>query len=222
MGNTLLVVGAIMNIQNSRRVVMDVQKIGLFLAELRKEKKLTQEELGEQIGVTNKTVSRWENGNYLPPAEILQILSKLYSVSINELLSGERLNDENYKANAEEYIVSELMKKRSEAKKRLMISFVVAVITILAGNMIILLGALLPAPVWLRITCIAISVVLFILGISICCVLTVDAGVYECPVCGEKFVPSMKDFVFGLHTFTKRKLKCPICGEKSYCKKKLN
>lgn len=46
---------------------MDMQKIGGFLAELRKSKNLTQEELGDKIGVTNKTVSRWENGNYLPP-----------------------------------------------------------------------------------------------------------------------------------------------------------
>ena len=71
---------------------MDTQKIGAFLAELRKEKNLTQDELGEQIGVTNKTVSRWENGNYLPPVETLQILSKFYDVSINEILNGERLN----------------------------------------------------------------------------------------------------------------------------------
>ena len=71
---------------------MDMQKIGAFLAELRKEKNLTQDELGEQIGVTNKTVSRWENGNYLPPVEMLQILSKFYNVSINEILNGERIN----------------------------------------------------------------------------------------------------------------------------------
>lgn len=87
---------------------MDMQKIGLFLAELRKENNLTQEQLGEQIGVTNKTVSRWENGNYLPPVEMLQTLSKLYGVSINELLSGERLDDEHYKKNAEENIVTAL------------------------------------------------------------------------------------------------------------------
>ena len=60
-----------------------MQKIGSFLAELRKEKNLTQDELGEQIGVTNKTISRWENGNYLPPVEMLLILSKLYDVGIN-------------------------------------------------------------------------------------------------------------------------------------------
>lgn len=201
---------------------MDMQKIGLFLAELRKEKNLTQDELGERIGVTNKTISRWENGNYLPPIEMLQILSKFYKVSINELLSGERLDDEHYKENAEDYIVTDLMKKRKETKKRLAISFVVAVITILAGLSIVLLSSLLAAPVGLRIACIVISFIVVVLGIGVCCVLTLDAGVYECPVCGEKFVPSMKAFVFGFHTCTKRKLKCPKCGKKNFCKKKLS
>lgn len=200
---------------------MDVQKIGVFLSELRREKNLTQEELGEQIGVTNKTVSRWENGNYLPPVEILQILSSLYGVSINELLSGERLNNVEYKQNAEEYITVDLMKKSKESKKRLQISFVVAIITILAALAIVLLSAMLSAPIWLRICCIALSLVIAILGIGVCCVLTVDAGVYECPDCGEKFIPSMKDFIFGAHTFTKRKLRCPKCGKKHFCKKKL-
>ena len=83
---------------------MDMQKIGAFLSELRKEKNLTQNELGEQIGVTNKTISRWENGNYLPPVEILQILSKLYDVSINEILNGERINDSDYKNVSEENV----------------------------------------------------------------------------------------------------------------------
>ena len=92
------------------------KKYGNFLAELRKDKNLTQEELGERIGVTNKTVSRWENGNYLPPVEILQILSKLYEVSINEVLSGERLNDSVYKQNAEEYITVDLMKRVKKPK----------------------------------------------------------------------------------------------------------
>ncbi len=201
---------------------MDMQKVGTFLAELRKERNLTQDELGEKIGVTNKTVSRWENGNYLPPAEILQILSELYDVSINELLSGGRLDEKHYKENAEEYIVADLMKKRNEAKKRLTVSCIVAAITILAGLSIVLLSALLSAPVWLKIGCIVFSLIIIILGVGVCCVLTVDAGVYECPACGEKFVPSMKDFIGGAHMLTKRKLKCPKCGKKSFCKKRLS
>ena len=63
---------------------MDMTRIGAFLAELRKENDLTQEELGESLGVSNKTVSRWETGTYLPPVEMLQRLSERYSVSINE------------------------------------------------------------------------------------------------------------------------------------------
>ena len=70
---------------------MDTIKIGNFLAVLRKEQGYTQESLGEKLGVSNKTISRWENGNYLPPVEMLQALSSLYKVSINELLSGERI-----------------------------------------------------------------------------------------------------------------------------------
>lgn len=201
---------------------MDMRKIGGFLAELRKEKHLTQEALGERIGVTGKTVSRWENGNYLPPVEILQILSKFYAVRINELLSGERLDDALYKENAETFIVADLLQKSREAKKRRAVAVIVAFIAVFSGVVVLLLGALLAAPAWVRIGCVAFAIIVFALGIGVCCVLTVDAGVYQCPHCGEKFVPSMKDFVLGAHTFTKRKLQCPACGKKSFCKKKLS
>lgn len=81
---------------------MDMVKTGKFIAKLRKEQGLTQEQLGEKIGVTNKTVSRWETGTYLPPADMLMILSGLFGVSINELLCGQRLTEEEYKQAAEE------------------------------------------------------------------------------------------------------------------------
>lgn len=87
---------------------MDMIKTGKFLAELRHEANLTQEQLGEELGVTNKTISRWETGTYLPPVEMLQILSVKYGVSINEILSGEKLDAENYKIKAEENIASTL------------------------------------------------------------------------------------------------------------------
>lgn len=85
---------------------MDTVKIGKFIAELRKGKNLTQEELGRRIGVTNKTISRWENGSYMPNIEMLQLLSAEFGVSINELLCGERLDDSSYRQKADENIVS--------------------------------------------------------------------------------------------------------------------
>lgn len=83
---------------------MDLKKIGVFLSQLRREKGLTQEQLGLELGVTNKTISRWENGNYLPPVEMLQAMSTFYGISINELLSGQRLPDTAYREKAEENI----------------------------------------------------------------------------------------------------------------------
>ncbi|MGN0470751.1 MAG: helix-turn-helix domain-containing protein [Acutalibacteraceae bacterium] len=83
---------------------MDTVKVGKFISELRREKHLTQEQLGEKIGVTNKTISRWENGNYLPSIEMLEMLSKEFSVSINEILCGERINDSEYRKKADEII----------------------------------------------------------------------------------------------------------------------
>lgn len=112
---------------------MDTQKIGKFLKELRKQKNMTQEQLGERIGVTNKTVSRWETGNYMPPIESLRLLSDIYDVSINEILAGERLNDEGFKEAAEENISMVLEKMDAEEKKfeNIMI-FIMALTTVLA------------------------------------------------------------------------------------------
>lgn len=81
---------------------MDLVQIGKFIAELRKEQGLTQEQFGEKIGVTNKTVSRWETGTYLPPADALLAISEEFHISINEILSGKRLSENEYKAAAEE------------------------------------------------------------------------------------------------------------------------
>lgn len=83
---------------------MDTIKIGKFISELRHEKGFTQEQLGEKIGVTNKTISRWENGNYLPSIDMLKLLSEEFSVTINELLYGEKISDSEYREKSDEII----------------------------------------------------------------------------------------------------------------------
>lgn len=85
---------------------MDQIKSGRFIAQLRKQHNLTQEKLGEKLGVTNKTISRWENGNYMPDIEMLQLLSREFGVSINELLSGEYLSDDEFRNKADENVIA--------------------------------------------------------------------------------------------------------------------
>lgn len=117
---------------------MDTVKIGRFLKELRKEQNLTQEQLGEKVGVTNKTVSRWETGTYMPPIECLVILSELYGVSINEIIAGQRLSQVEFAEAAEENLsealqMSEQVFRQTEKRLSLLllISTVIAMVIIL-------------------------------------------------------------------------------------------
>ena len=92
---------------------MDQKQVGLFIAQLRREKNLTQEQLGEQVGVTNKTVSRWENGNYMPDLATLQILCAELDVSVNELLSGQRLDDGQFRRKADENLLCSMQQLKA-------------------------------------------------------------------------------------------------------------
>ena len=97
---------------------MDLIKIGKFISELRNEKGLTQEQLGELLFVSNKTVSRWETGKYLPPADMLMKMSELFSVSINEILSGKRLSESEYYVSAEENLKNVISESSFSLKEK--------------------------------------------------------------------------------------------------------
>jgi len=98
---------------------MNQEKIGKFIAQNRKDKKMTQQELGEKLGVTDKTISRWENGNYMPDLSLLKPLSKELGISINELLSGARINKEDYQDKFEENVLNTIDYSTEEIKKKL-------------------------------------------------------------------------------------------------------
>ncbi|RGZ00483.1 XRE family transcriptional regulator [Clostridium sp. AM58-1XD] len=103
--------------------ILNQEKVGQFIAELRKEKGMTQVELGERIGVTNKTISRWETGSYMPDLSTLECLCRELDININELLIGERLNDQDFRREADLNIVSSLNREKSIWKRKKMIDF---------------------------------------------------------------------------------------------------
>lgn len=150
---------------------MDQVKTGKFIAELRKEQGLTQEQLGEKLGVTNKTVSRWETGSYMPPVDVLLELSRVLSVSINELLSGERLDNERLRQKADENVLeayretSFSLKEREKYWKNKWLREHIALIAAWAIVLLCALvwlyfsGNLLLAPVWTGL-CLAAYIVL--------------------------------------------------------------
>ena len=200
---------------------MDQVKTGKFIQKMRKEQQLTQRQIADKLNISDKTVSKWETGNGLPEVGLMLPLCSLLHINVNELLSGERLDEQKYQEKAEMNIM-DLLKEKAEAKRKIVILIVQCIMTLLSGITLIMTASFLEMQVWVRIVLVVIAAAVMVSGIIVACVMEREAGVYECPCCGERFVPTMKEFVSGLHTFTKRKLKCPKCGKVSYCKKKLS
>ena len=200
---------------------MDQIKTGQFIKTCRKEKNLTQREVAEKLNISEKTVSKWETGNGMPDVSLMLPLCKLLEISVNELLSGERLDEKQYIEKAERNMIS-LMDEKAQAKKKIIIAVLVLIVTLVAGMTLILLSDQLETELWLRIFLSVLGTAIIGVGIGIACVLERDAGVYECKHCGERFVPTMKAYILAPHLPRSRRLKCPKCGKKSYCKKRLS
>ncbi len=199
---------------------MDQIKIGKFIADERKRKGYTQKQLSEKLKISDKTISKWERGNGFPEVSLLLPLCNELEITVNELLSGERVSEEDYRKKAEENMVN-LVREAQESKKKIILSIMVAGLTIIAAVPLFLLSGLLAVEIWTRILLIVIGVVVICDGIAIACVLDREAGAYECPDCNNRFVPDMKSYIMGPHTITKRKLVCPNCGAHKYCRKVL-
>ena len=199
---------------------MDQIKIGKFIADERKRKGYTQKQLSEKLEISDKTISKWERGNGFPEVSLLLPLCNELEITVNELLSGERVSEEDYRKKAEENMVN-LVREAQESKKKIILSAIVAGLTIIAALPLFMISGMLEMENWLRVTIIIIGGVVVFGGIAVACVLDRDAGAFECPECNNRFVPDMKAYVMGPHTRTKRKLVCPHCGAHKYCKKVL-
>ena len=100
---------------------MDQIKIGAFIAALRKEQGLTQRQLAEELNISDKTVSKWETGKGLPEVSLMLPLCERLGISVNELLSGERLEQENYEQKAEENMLNLMIDNKKKELKHLKI-----------------------------------------------------------------------------------------------------
>ena len=124
---------------------MDTKKIGVFIANLRKEKNLTQEQLAERLGVSNRSVSRWENGNTLPDLSLLRLLCMELNTSIEELLNGKRIDHREQWLDGAELLLKLLEADRRERERKVAVSFSLGIISLAVA----LLWAVLAEPeIW--------------------------------------------------------------------------
>ncbi len=181
---------------------MDLNKTGKFIALIRKEKGLTQRELAEKLNLSEKTISKWERGVGFPDISLILPLCKCLEIDANELMTGERLQDKQYRINAENNLLK-LMDKTSP-KLKYTISTISAIVTILITLGLILLAGFVIEEVWIKILVCVMSVLLVVSNIALILLVAVNTEVYECCHCGEKFVPTKREYLMGAHTMKKR------------------
>lgn len=196
---------------------MDQIKIGKFIAESRKAGNLTQRQLADALSISDKTVSKWECGKGLPEASLMLPLCEALDITVNDLLSGEKVFPTEYQKKAEENMM-DLMKENEENKKREASAIITGVVTIIATCSLIVIAAYIELPAIVRIGLIALSAVAAAAGIAAAVMIGSKAGYFECPHCKELFVPDLRDYTKGYHTFTKRRLTCPKCGNTEMCR----
>lgn len=114
-----------------------------------------------------------------------------------------------------------LMKENEENKKRMALSVICGIITIIAVCSLVVIAAYLPMSTVFRIAVILFAIATAVAGIGAAAMLEVKAGYFECPHCRALFVPTMGEYVKGAHTLTKRRLACPECGKTSMCKHRI-
>lgn len=201
---------------------MDYNKIGQFIAQQRKEQKLTQVKLAAQLFVSEKTISKWENGNGLPDTEILPKLCKILNVSVNELLNGEKISAENYENKAENQLLN-LQEQNQEINKfilRLEIAF--GVISVISLLVMVCFAAFIAKKFdifVLPLIMIIIAFVICIVSTFFCLKIEQKAGYYICKKCGHKHIPKFSQVNTAMHLGRTRYMKCPKCQQKSWQKK---
>ena len=200
---------------------MDQVKIGKFIAECRKQKNLTQMQLAEKLGITDKAISKWERGITMPDTSIMLELCDILCIGVNELLKGEKINMENNDQKNEQLLLE--MAKELEKKNKTIWN---AMWTIMAVSIIGLLGGLaviaffMPEGPWMLIAILTLCVI-FLLPCFYALKLEVSVGAYKCKNCGHEIVPTYTQALKAMHRGTTRYLKCPNCNKRTWCKKVL-
>ena len=200
---------------------MNQIKIGRFIAERRKKAGLTQTQLAEKLGITDKAVSKWERGVAMPDTSIMLELCNILSISVNELLCGEKIDMENNNQKNEQLFLDmakELEKKNKTVWTSMWIIMGVSVIGLIGG--LAVAAFLIPEGIWQLLTILGICV-LFLIPCFYALKLEVSVGAYKCKNCGHEIVPTYKQALNAMHMGTTRYLKCPECGKRTWCKKVL-
>lgn len=201
------------------RLDMDQIKIGKFIASCRKKQGMTQVKLAEKLGITDRAISKWENGKSLPDSGIMMELCEHLNINVNELLSGENIMTKEYNNVAEENLVKLKMENEEQAKRMLMLENVIGTTSSVSFMILIFTASFTEMTSIARIVLITLGCVLLCIGMGYCLMIEQKAGFYQCQHCGYKYVPTYRQVLFSRYRGRNRHMICPRCGKRTWQKK---
>ena len=203
---------------------MNQEKIGKFIAKVRKEKNMTQQELAKKLNITDRAISHWENGRSMPDAGIMLELCKLLDINVNELLSAKKIIKESYNEQAEGNLLEMRREIESKNKKILILNRIITFLGVVIYLLIVLAAIFIEMPMVIRNTIMAIALVILLLfGVYNLNIIR-KTGYYECQECKHQYIPTFNQMFFGMSGITKGdiwQMKCPNCKKKCWHKKVL-
>lgn len=204
---------------------MDINKIGVFIADRRKTKKLTQKDIADKLQVTDRAISKWECGKGLPDISLMIPLCNILEITINELLSGETITVQESQRQSERIII-DLLQERELNKKRVWWQIAIALV-----GLTVLLGTILLASYhletgighqWIWYITMGVGAIVMVICFIVTIAIALETGSFECKNCKHRFLPTKNEYIKNIQFFGIRRLKCPNCGETTWCKPKLN
>lgn len=197
---------------------MDQIKIGKFIAERRKEKKLTQMQLAEKLGITDRAVSKWETGKTMPDSSLMLELCSILDITVNDLLNGEAVSPEDYTKKMEERLL-EVVAEREQTGKRFAWSTLFLYISIATLYLCVcILSVTSPVTETVRLTINCVSAAVLVFSLIVMMKVQQYIGYHRCSNCGHTYVPTVCRLLrsrVNKKNFT-RKIRCPNCGKRNW------
>ena len=198
---------------------MNQEKIGAFIARRRKEKKLTQAKLASYLGITDRAVSKWERGKGLPDPVYMLELCRLLDISVNELLTGEFIEETKYQQKAEDNLLIMAKQEVRQTKKMFFYENVIGIGSTIIFAILIFMSVYFVENGGIKILLFIFAFLFLITGVSIALKIETEEGYYECQKCHHKYIPSYRQVYFAMHIGRTRYMKCPHCQKRSWQKK---
>ncbi len=201
---------------------MDQIKIGKFIADCRKAQNLTQMQLAEKLNVTDRAVSKWETGKSMPDSSIMLELCGILKITVNDLLSGEKVMMDNYNKQLEENLLAMIKEKEENDKRLLHMEIVTGLICLVPLLSSVIIATVVPMQEWLGSLIVGLSVLPLLIATPFMLKIEQVAGYYQCKNCGNKHVPKYSHVFLAMHMGRTRYMRCPKCRKHSWQKKVIN